>query len=110
WESEYILFPKEVTAAPHIIRAFIQAIAPEGATKLVALQIARVIKPQRSDLNSWQDIGTLPVSGVRRGRGTLSVVSAAINPEASASRKSLNVCGLKLVRLAPTASSNSTNS
>jgi phosphatidylglycerol lysyltransferase len=56
WESEYVLFPREMMAPPHIVRAFIQAIAPDGAARLVAQQIARVIKPQRSDLNGWQDL------------------------------------------------------
>ena len=33
WESEYLLFPRQLTAPPYILRAFIQAIAPRGASK-----------------------------------------------------------------------------
>jgi phosphatidylglycerol lysyltransferase len=43
WESEYILLPRDALAPPHIVRAFIQAIAPEGASKLIAQRIARAI-------------------------------------------------------------------
>jgi pimeloyl-ACP methyl ester carboxylesterase len=41
WESEYILFSKELTAPPRIIRAFVHAIVPAGPTTLVARQINR---------------------------------------------------------------------
>lgn len=48
WESEYILFPRDVLAPPHLIRAFIQAIAPDGASNLIARQIGRAIKHEQS--------------------------------------------------------------
>lgn len=46
WESEYILFPRELSAPPQIVRAFIKAIAPEGASKMIRLQIARAFHPE----------------------------------------------------------------
>jgi lysylphosphatidylglycerol synthetase-like protein (DUF2156 family) len=45
WESEYILFPRDVLAPPHLVRAFIQAIAPDGASNLLVRQIGRAIAP-----------------------------------------------------------------
>jgi len=47
WESEYLLVPRDLTTSPQIIRAFIQAIAPDGASKLVAQQIARALRVGR---------------------------------------------------------------
>lgn len=41
WESEYVLFSKELTAPPRIVRAFVHAIVPAGPTTLVARQINR---------------------------------------------------------------------
>ena len=49
WESEYVLFPRDALAPPHLIRAFIQAIAPDGASNLIAQQIGRAIKRQQSE-------------------------------------------------------------
>ena len=49
WESEYGLFSRDVTGSPYIIRAFIQAIAPDGASKLVAQQIGRAMGFRRSE-------------------------------------------------------------
>ncbi|MCU1268695.1 MAG: putative rane protein [Acidobacteria bacterium] len=48
WESEYVLFPRDLQTPPRIIRAFIQAIAPDGASKLAAQQIARALRLERS--------------------------------------------------------------
>lgn len=50
WESEYLLFPRDVLAPPHLIRAFIQAIAPDGASNLIARQIGRAIRREQSAL------------------------------------------------------------
>jgi pimeloyl-ACP methyl ester carboxylesterase len=54
WESEYVLFPRELAAPPHIIRALIQAIAPDGASKLLARQIVRAIRRDRSLENQFE--------------------------------------------------------
>jgi len=48
WESEYLLFPVGVKAPAHVIRAFIRAICPDGASKLLAQQIARGMRLGRS--------------------------------------------------------------
>ena len=41
WESEYVLISREPTAAPRVLRAFVQAIVPAGPTTLVARQLDR---------------------------------------------------------------------
>jgi len=45
WESEYILLPKELSAVPEVVRAFIKAIAPDGASKVIARQITNSFRP-----------------------------------------------------------------
>lgn len=81
WESEYILFPREMIAPPHIVRAFIQAIAPEGASRLVAQQIARVINPRRSALKVQPDTQVRATTNGHPGRRPFAVVNAEMNPE-----------------------------
>jgi pimeloyl-ACP methyl ester carboxylesterase len=54
WESEYILVPREAKAPPLVISAFIQAIAPGGASKLVAQQFVRALQPLRTK-EKWSD-------------------------------------------------------
>jgi phosphatidylglycerol lysyltransferase len=58
WESEYVLFPRDVLAPPHLIRAFIQAIAPDGASNLIARQIGRAIKRDQSGSQLAPEIET----------------------------------------------------
>ena len=58
WESEYLLFPRDVLAPPHLIRAFIQAIAPDGASNLIAQQIGRAIRRDQSALEIAPKIET----------------------------------------------------
>lgn len=55
WESEYALIPRNLSAPPRIIRALIQAIAPNGASKLVTRQVARALRPERSEVG-FQEI------------------------------------------------------
>jgi phosphatidylglycerol lysyltransferase len=105
WESEYVLFPKEVMAPAHIARAFAQAIAPEGAARLVAQQIVRIIKPERADT-------TQPVKLVsaRRDHSHLTAVNTAVSGVESAMQVSSTGRGLKLIQLPQTPSSDSANS
>lgn len=69
WESEYVLYPRGITTPPHIIRAFIQAIAPDGASKLVARQIARAVRQGRSRLEflAEKEKGAIPARTGNRG-------------------------------------------
>jgi pimeloyl-ACP methyl ester carboxylesterase len=39
WESEYLLFPRQLTAPPYILKAFIQAIAPRDASKQLIREV-----------------------------------------------------------------------
>jgi len=44
WESEYVLLPRDALATPHLVRAFVQAIVPGGASNLIARQIRRALR------------------------------------------------------------------
>ena len=81
WESEYLLFPRDLMAPPHIIRAFIQAIAPDGASKLVARQIARAIKPERSEPGLLPESEERTIGKGQRDGGPLIAIDSAMNQE-----------------------------
>ena len=81
WESEYVLFPRDMMAPPHILRAFIQAIAPDGASKLVARQLARAIRPERSDPRLGQESPERLVRNGKRGSGPMIASHSAMNHE-----------------------------
>jgi pimeloyl-ACP methyl ester carboxylesterase len=42
WESEYILISRNITAPPRILYAFVQAVAPAGASDLIVRHFTRV--------------------------------------------------------------------
>ena len=81
WESEYVLFPRDMMAPPHIIRAFIQAIAPDGASKLVARQLARAIRPERSEPRLSKEFQERVVRNGKRGSGPQIASDSAMNHE-----------------------------
>lgn len=79
WESEYVLAPQNLLAPPHIIRAFIQAIAPNGASKLIAQQIARTLRLERSKHELVPEKQNLAIGDCRTGRGPLIAIHARMN-------------------------------
>jgi pimeloyl-ACP methyl ester carboxylesterase len=81
WESEYVLYPTGFTAPPHIIRAFIQAIAPDGASKLVARQIGRTMQQGRSKLEFWPEKAKRATFAGKTDRGPLIAVQALMEQE-----------------------------
>lgn len=63
WESEYLIFPREALATPRLIRAFVQAIAPQGASNLIVSQIARALKREACEAQlapNFETSGPLP--------------------------------------------------
>jgi pimeloyl-ACP methyl ester carboxylesterase len=79
WESEYLLYPRDLKAPPHIIRAFIQAIAPHGASKMITQQIARAIRPERSERKSPREIEPTVVRGGNGHSGQQIATGSAMN-------------------------------
>jgi len=69
WESEYGLFSRDLAASPQIIRAFIQAIAPEGASKLVGKQIARAMGFRQSKHEFIQETRMRSPASGKMGHG-----------------------------------------
>jgi pimeloyl-ACP methyl ester carboxylesterase len=79
WESEYILFSRDATAPPRIITAFIQAIAPDGASNLIARQVSRALRPTRSErAKNKREHAVSLASGVH---GPLIASSSIMNQE-----------------------------
>lgn len=81
WESEYLLFPRDVLAPPHLIRAFIQAIAPDGASNLIAQQIGRAIRRERSVLEIAPEIETRVAGPLSQACGPLIARGVNVNQE-----------------------------
>jgi len=81
WESEYVLFPRDMMAPPQIAHAFIQAIAPEGAPRLVAQQIARAILPERFGFDCGQDSQVSEMPRVKKGPSLLAATRSDLKPE-----------------------------
>jgi pimeloyl-ACP methyl ester carboxylesterase len=81
WESEYVLFPRDLKVPPHLIRAFIKAIVPEGASKLVAGQIVRAIKRGSAAPGLFGEVDNGSVAGTRKRFGLLPADNSAMNQE-----------------------------
>jgi pimeloyl-ACP methyl ester carboxylesterase len=82
WESEYILFSRAATAPPRIITAFIQAIAPSGASNLIARQVARALRPTRAEETTYsRNKGEQGVSAASGDHGPLIASSSIMNQE-----------------------------
>jgi pimeloyl-ACP methyl ester carboxylesterase len=63
WESEYLILPREALATPRLIRAFVQAIAPGGASNLIVSQLLRALKgaaPEAQPAPNFETSGPLP--------------------------------------------------
>jgi pimeloyl-ACP methyl ester carboxylesterase len=85
WESEYVLVPKNLRAPPHIVRAFIQAIAPNGASKLIAQQIARALRLERSKQELAPEKEKLAVGDRRTDRGPSIAIHSRMDHESARS-------------------------
>ncbi len=81
WESEYVLYPAGLMVPPQIIRAFIQAIAPDGASKLVARQIARTWEQGRSKLEFWPERAKRDILAGKADRGPLIATQTRMKQE-----------------------------
>ncbi len=80
WESEYLLFPFGVKAPPHIARAFIQAIAPQGASRMAAQQLARVMHLRRRERDQLSENDDSVSLRGTTGSGTLIAQGTEMRP------------------------------
>jgi pimeloyl-ACP methyl ester carboxylesterase len=81
WESEYVLLPRQLLAPPHIIRAFIQAVTPDGPSNVIARQIARAIKRPEPEFKLAPQVETRTAPSNLANRDSLITNRVNMNKE-----------------------------